>query len=93
MTLPRSWCSWARPNRSACRMAIMVAFGMFIPTSTTVVQTRISMSPLLNCSITSCFLFGFILPCKVSIVRSGNMFVASCLYSSSTDRSEDSSSS
>ena len=93
MTRPRSWCSCASPKRSAWSMVMMVAFGMFIPTSTTVVQTRMSVVPSLNCSITSCFSFAFILPCRTSIVRSGNMFLARCLYSSSTDRSGESSSS
>ena len=39
-TRPRSWCSCARPNRSACSMSITEAFGTSIPTSITVVATR-----------------------------------------------------
>ena len=70
---------------------MMVAFGMFTPTSTTVVHTRMSIFLFLNFSITSCFLFGFIFPCSVSIERSGKMFFEICSYSSSTDRNIDSS--
>ncbi len=41
-TRPRSWWSWARPNRSAPSMIIIVASGTSTPTSTTVVPTRTS---------------------------------------------------
>ena len=44
-TRPRSWWSWARPNRSAPWMIIIVAAGTSTPTSTTVVPTRTSSSP------------------------------------------------
>ena len=39
-TRPRSWCSWARPKRSACSITITVAAGTSTPTSITVVATR-----------------------------------------------------
>ena len=38
-TRPRSWCSWARPKRSACSITMIVAAGTSTPTSTTVVAT------------------------------------------------------
>ena len=44
-TRPRSWCSWASPNRSACSTTITVAFGTSMPTSMTVVDTRTCTSP------------------------------------------------
>ena len=44
-TRPRSWWSWASPNRSAPWMIIIVAAGTSTPTSTTVVPTRTSSSP------------------------------------------------
>ena len=44
-TRPRSWWSWASPNRSAPSMTIIVAAGTSTPTSTTVVPTRTSSSP------------------------------------------------
>ena len=47
-TRPRSWWSWARPNRSAPSMTIIVAAGTSTPTSTTVVPTRTSRSPSRN---------------------------------------------
>ena len=47
-TRPRSWWSWASPNRSAPSMTIIVASGTSTPTSTTVVPTRTSSSPSRN---------------------------------------------
>ena len=44
-TRPRSWWSWASPNRSAPSMTIIVASGTSTPTSITVVPTRTSSSP------------------------------------------------
>ena len=44
-TRPRSWCSCARPKRSASSMSITLAFGTSIPTSITVVATSTSSSP------------------------------------------------
>ena len=44
-TRPRSWCSWARPKRSACSMIMTEAFGTSTPTSITVVATRTSIRP------------------------------------------------
>ena len=38
-TRPRSWCSWARPKRSACSITITLASGTSTPTSITVVAT------------------------------------------------------
>ena len=45
-TRPRSWCSWARPKRSACSITITVASGTSTPTSITVVATRIDSRPV-----------------------------------------------
>ena len=44
-TRPRSWCSCDRPKRSACSISITDAFGTSTPTSTTVVETSIWISP------------------------------------------------
>jgi hypothetical protein len=38
-TRPRSWCSCARPKRSACSITIRLALGTSTPTSITVVAT------------------------------------------------------
>ena len=43
-TRPRSWCSCARPKRSAFSITIAVAFGMSMPTSITVVATSTCIS-------------------------------------------------
>src|SRR5437867_5547989 len=40
-TRPRSWCSCDNPNRSACSTIMTLAFDTSMPTSTTVVETRI----------------------------------------------------
>ena len=45
---PRSWCSCASPNRSACSITMMVASGTSTPTSITVVATRTFVSPFLK---------------------------------------------
>ena len=47
---PRSWCSCAKPNRSAPSMTMTVAFGTSIPTSTTGVATSTSIFPLAKSS-------------------------------------------
>ncbi len=44
-TRPRSWCSCARPKRSASSISITLAFGTSMPTSITVVATSTSSSP------------------------------------------------
>ena len=44
-TRPRSWCSWARPKRSACSITMIEASGTSTPTSITVVATRIGDPP------------------------------------------------
>ena len=59
---PRSWCSCARPKRSACSITITVAFGTSTPTSTTVVATRISLSWALNRRMTVSFSSPFMRP-------------------------------
>ena len=59
---PRSWCSCDKPNLSAPSTSITVAFGTSMPTSITVVDTRISMSPFLKLFITRSFSFEAILP-------------------------------
>ena len=40
-TLPLNWCNWANPNLLAFSIIIKLAFGKSIPTSITVVETRI----------------------------------------------------
>ena len=62
-TRPRSWCSWARPKRSACSITITVAAGTLTPTSITVVATSRSMPPSAKPAITASFSAAFILPC------------------------------
>ena len=52
-TRPRSWCSWARPKRSACSTTIRLAFGTSTPTSTTVVATRSRRRPPWKSAITA----------------------------------------
>ena len=52
-TRPRSWWSWASPNRSASWTIMIVALGTSTPTSITVVATRTSSSPALNAAITA----------------------------------------
>ena len=42
---PRSWCSWARPKRSACSTTMTEAAGTSTPTSITVVATSRSSPP------------------------------------------------
>ena len=44
-TRPRSWCSWAMPNRSALSTTMTVASGTSTPTSITVVATSTSSPP------------------------------------------------
>ena len=61
-TRPRSWCSWARPNRSACSTIMIVALGTSTPTSMTVVATRICASPDWKRAMAASFLAALILP-------------------------------
>jgi len=70
-TLPRSWWSWERPKRSASTMSIIEAFGTSIPTSMTVVETRMSISPRLKRCIVSSFSSDFIRPCIMATRRLG----------------------
>ena len=52
-TLPRSWCSWARPKRSAPSTIITVALGTSMPTSMRLVETSTSTSPRLKAAMTA----------------------------------------
>ena len=61
-TRPRSWWSWASPNRSAPSMTIIVASGTSTPTSTTVVPTSTSSSPSRNRAISASRSAAFIRP-------------------------------
>ena len=61
-----------RPNLSALSIIISVAFGMSIPTSITVVETRTEISFLWNFCIISSLSLALILPCKKAILMSGN---------------------
>ena len=63
-TRPRSWCSWAIPNRSASRITITVALGTSTPTSITVVATSTSSCPARNSSIVISFSAGVSRPCS-----------------------------
>ena len=74
-TRPRSWCNWDNPYLSAFSISIITAFGTSTPTSTTVVETRTSISPFANAVMTVSFSFGFILPCRIPITLSGNVSV------------------
>ena len=62
-TRPRSWCSWARPKRSASWTIMIVAFGTSTPTSITVVATSTSSSRALKRAISSRRSAGFSRPC------------------------------
>ena len=92
-TRPRSWWSCARPKRSAPRMIIIVAPGMSIPTSTTVVATSTSSSRAAKRRMTSSRSRAGIRPCsrptrtpaRSFAVRSRN--VASALGMSSSGSS------
>ena len=61
-TRPRSWCSCARPKRSACSITMTVAFGTSTPTSMTVVETSTWISPREKAPIASSFSALFIRP-------------------------------
>ena len=61
-TRPRSWWSWASPNRSAPSMTIIVASGTSTPTSTTVVPTSTSRSPSRKRAISASRSAAFIRP-------------------------------
>jgi hypothetical protein len=61
-TRPRSWWSWASPNRSACSITISVALGTSTPTSITVVATSTPSSPAAKRAITASFSGPFIRP-------------------------------
>ena len=50
-TLPRNWCSWLSPKRSAFSITITLAFGTSTPTSITVVATSMLVSPFLKRAI------------------------------------------
>ena len=63
-TRPRSWWSWAMPNRSASRITITVALGTSTPTSITVVATSTSSSPARNESIVASFSTDVSRPCS-----------------------------
>ena len=69
-TRPRSWWSWASPNRSAPSMTIIVAAGTSTPTSTTVVPTSTSSSPSRKRVISASRSAGFIRPWTIP-TRSG----------------------
>ena len=75
-TLPRSWWSCERPNRSAFSMTITVAFGTSIPTSITVVATRISSSRSLELPHHRSFSSLGSLPWSSPSRRSGNSSAA-----------------
>ena len=62
-TRPRSWCSWLKPNRSACSITIKEALGTSTPTSITVVLTKTRKVPATNAAITACFSEGDKRPC------------------------------
>ena len=47
-TLPRNWCNCARPNLLAFSIIIKLALGKSIPTSITVVETKIKISLFRN---------------------------------------------
>ena len=79
-TRPLSWWSCDSPNRSAFSITIIFAFGTFTPTSITVVDTSMLISPRTNSSITSSFSFAFIFPCIRPILNSGNI---ACNFSAS----------
>ncbi len=72
-TRPRSWWSCERPNRSAFRMSIAVAFGTSTPTSTTVVAQRTSISPDRNACIAASFSGTAIAPCRSPTANSGKI--------------------
>ena len=76
-TLPRSWCSCAAPKRSALMMVMMVALGMFTPTSMTVVDMRTWVVPLAKSAMMRFFSSGSILLCRTLKVRCGAWLVSS----------------
>jgi len=73
-TRPRSWCSCASPNRSACSISMTVAFGTSIPTSITVVATSTWTSPSRNARITLSRSSPPIRPCTRPTTSSGKTF-------------------
>ena len=73
-TRPRSWCSWARPMRSASSMMRVFTFGMSMPVSMMVVQTRICVSPVTMRSMTVESCSSFIWPCATSTTAPSSIF-------------------
>ena len=61
---PRSWCSWLMPKRSASQTTIIEAFGTSTPTSTIVVATSTSRSPLAKDPMTASFSSAGSCPCR-----------------------------
>ncbi len=75
-TRPRSWCSCARPNRSACSITIADAFATSIPTSITLVATRICTALSRNPRIVASRSSGFMRPCTKPTWNSANVFAS-----------------
>ena len=71
-TRPRSWCSCARPNRSASSITITLAFGTSIPTSITVVATSRSISPAAKAVIVPSRRSARCWPCTIPMRSSGS---------------------
>ena len=61
---PRSWCSCARPKRSACSITITLALGTSTPTSITVVETRMRVSPATKAAMAASLSRPGIWPCS-----------------------------
>ena len=68
---PRSWCSCARPKRSACSITMTVAAGTSMPTSMTVVATKRSTPPSAKSAMARSLSALFMRPCT-SPTRPGN---------------------
>ena len=70
-TRPLNWCKSESPNRSASAMNIVFAFGISMPDSIIVVETKISASPLTNPSMTCSSSREGICPCPTMTFASG----------------------
>ena len=73
-TLPLIWYNWLSPNLSESNIISVFAFGISIPVSIIVVQSKISNSPLINLYIISSISDLFILPCAIPILTFGINF-------------------
>src|SRR6266850_2544351 len=71
-TRPRSWCSCASPNRSACSISMTVAFATSIPTSMTLVATRMCTALSRNARIVASRSSALSRPCTRPTSSSGN---------------------